>query len=302
MSAEDLSDVWRELRALQQAVRDLQTDTSIENTSISDGELRLIRASLKVDGAVPIVLKQGNNRARINFGTDAFISAADNGVTIAQENLGAWIAVSPGTAAMQGGVGFIEVNDTDIIMSGLPTQGAMYYLGITSDNRVVKLSGGGPGPSDPPIDPGTPGDNPSGYIYPVDPTRWTLGDDFAEHVARGSQEPGIDWWTTTGTPVWAPGAGTIVDVHNATSGATGRYVTLVTDAGDWFRFLHLSSVNGMQVGQTVTQGQVIAYTGASGFGSEIGYGQHIHVSFKVGYTGTWPGGDVLDDFLAYMAA
>ncbi|MDN3309554.1 M23 family metallopeptidase [Microbacterium oryzae] len=198
----------------------------------------------------------------------------------------------------------ILVEETDpnieegIYVVGVPDGAGGRYLGVDDDNRLVKLASGGPGN---PGTPGEPGDNAAGYIYPVDPNAWTLGDDYAAHVARGSAEPGIDWWCPPGTPIWAPGPGTIVDTWTSTSGDAGRYVTLVTDAGDWFRFLHNSTIE-VSVGQTVTQGQVLAYSGGSGKGSEAGYGPHTHVSFKRGYTGLFPGASALDDFYAYMLA
>lgn len=188
--------------------------------------------------------------------------------------------------------------DPGIYVTGVPLGTPTSYLGVDADNRLVRPPSGGPsGPGTP----GEPGDNPAGYIYPVNPDAWHLGDDFAAHIARGSAEPGIDWWTSVGTPVWAPGDGTIVATSSSNASAMGRYVTLVTDAGDWFRFLHNSAI-AVTVGQTVTQGQVLAYTGGSGNGSDAGYGPHTHVSFKQGYTGIFPGGAALDDFYAYMLA
>jgi len=181
----------------------------------------------------------------------------------------------------------------------LPVGMSSNYLVVGDQDYLYWVASGGGGGN--PGTPGEPGDNPAGYIYPVNPDAWTLGDDFAAHVARGSLEPGIDWWTSVGTPIWAPGDGTIVDLSTSNASAMGRYVTLVTDAGDWFRFLHNSSI-AVSVGDTVTQGQVLAYSGGSGRGSDSGYGPHTHVSFKQGYTGIFPGGSALDDFRAYMLA
>lgn len=169
------------------------------------------------------------------------------------------------------------------------------YLGIGSDGNLYKLSSGGGGdPGDPPSG------NPDGYIWPADPAVYGISDDFAAHIARGSAEPGVDVMTPVGAPLWAPGAGTILAVQNTPAGATGRYVTLVTTEGDWFRFLHNSSVV-VSAGDTVEQAQLLAYTGGSGFGQEAYYGPHSHISFKRGYTGAFPGAGALDDFQAYMA-
>lgn len=178
----------------------------------------------------------------------------------------------------------------------LPSGVTGKYLLIGSDGIVYAGSAGGGG------DPGTPpAGNPDGYVWPADPAVYGISDDFAAHVARGSAEPGVDVMTPVGAALWAPGPGTVTAVQTSPAGATGRYVTLVTDAGDWFRFLHNSSIV-VTVGQHVEQGQLLAYTGGSGFGSEAYYGPHSHISFKVGYTGSFPGASALDDFQAYMAA
>jgi pyruvate/2-oxoglutarate dehydrogenase complex dihydrolipoamide acyltransferase (E2) component len=46
-------------------------------------------------------------------------------------------------------------------------------------------------------------------------------------------------------------------------------------------YLHLSRVD-VSPGQAVKQGQVIGLSGASGKGSERGYGPHLHLSFRMG--------------------
>src|SRR5690606_35408792 len=125
-------------------------------------------------------------------------------------------------------------------------------------------------------------------------------DDFAAHVARGSAEPGVDVMTPVGAPLWSPASGTILAVQTSPAGATGRYVTLITDEGDWFRLLHNSSVV-VSAGQKVEQAQLLAYNGGSGFGSEAYYGPRTHLSFKVRYTGALPRAAALHDFEAHMA-
>jgi len=193
---------------------------------------------------------------------------------------------------------FSVLNDGYLMMNVPPKPASVTanYLGVGSDGKLYKLSSGGGGdPGDPPSG------NPDGYIWPADPAVYGISDNFAAHVARGSAEPGVDVMTPVGAPLWSPAAGTIVDVNNSPSTAMGRYVTLVTTEGDWFRFLHNSAL-AVSVGDTVEQAQLLAYTGGSGFGQESYYGPHTHISFKTGYTGLFPGAGALQDFQAYMSS
>lgn len=98
-----------------------------------------------------------------------------------------------------------------------------------------------------------------------------------------SGEPGTDYAVPVGTPIRAAAAGVIVDRKDTTTSATGRYIALRADDGNYIRYLHLSS-SAVGNGTRVSRGQVIAYSGASGFGSETGYGSHVHVSLWLGGT------------------
>ncbi|MEL5990742.1 M23 family metallopeptidase [Microbacterium phosphatis] len=270
---------------LDAATRTISIGAGIKITATSAGAAKIEVGT----GADKVVLDSSFETPRINFGSAQISSATGETFTFGM------------------GTDVVYFVDGTIRIPGWPSPPAnatgLQYAVIDSLGRVWAAPAGGPTPGDggDPGSPGEPGDNPAGYVYPVDPSRWTVSNTFAQHVARSSQEPGIDWATSWGTPIWAPGDGTIVDVKPTNTEATGRYVTLVTTAGDWFRFLHLSSFP-VGVGQTVTRGAVIGYSGGSGKGSDAGYGLHVHVSFKRGYTGAgWPGASALDDLLAYMA-
>lgn len=330
MSVDDQSDVWRELREMKRKIARLESGSMLENSSITRGRMRFIGGTLRVDsgGTVEIVgtldvegdttldgtlnldgtmtVRNGqiviDGANPITLASDGSGGAAvmfDGGGSLASAGTSIVLRAGDGSLIGLGGASvLLQADEIDVgQLPPLPNNTPSKYVVVGDDGILYSASNNGGGD---PGNPGTPGDNPGGYIYPVNPEAWTLGDDFAAHVARGSAEPGIDWWTSIGTPLWAPGDGTIVDVQTSYAGPTGAYVTLVTDAGDWFRFLHNQSI-AVAVNDTVSQGDVIAYTGGSGFGSPSGYGPHTHVSFKVGYTGTWPGGSSLDDFLAYMA-
>ncbi|QDF16990.1 lysin A [Microbacterium phage YellowPanda] len=93
---------------------------------------------------------------------------------------------------------------------------------------------------------------------------------------KPSTEPGTDHATAYGTSIRAAGAGTIVDSSTSTSGGTGRYVTIDLDDGRRVRYLHLSQV--LKRSGRVNAGDIIAKSGASGFGKEWGYGAHVHTT------------------------
>ena len=98
-----------------------------------------------------------------------------------------------------------------------------------------------------------------------------------------SGEPGTDYAGVVGTQIRAAANGVIVDRKDSTTTATGRYLALRTDDGNYIRYLHLRS-STVPLGSRVVRGQVIAYSGASGFGSDNGYGPHVHVSLWIGGT------------------
>lgn len=121
------------------------------------------------------------------------------------------------------------------------------------------------------------------YLRPCGDVR--ISSTWQGHKNRNppSGEPGTDYAVTTGTPIQAATNGVIVDRKDSTGTATGRYLALRADDGNYIRYLHLQS-STVRLGERVAQGQVIAYSGASGFGSETGYGAHVHVSLWIGGT------------------
>nr|WP_278101172.1 M23 family metallopeptidase [Microbacterium proteolyticum] len=87
-----------------------------------------------------------------------------------------------------------------------------------------------------------------------------------------------------GTPVLAAAAGRVVDTGDSIAPATGRYVTIDLDDGRRVRYLHLSR-RVVKIGDRVSRGQTVAYSGASGYGeedwswnvAETG-GAHVHMT------------------------
>lgn len=112
-----------------------------------------------------------------------------------------------------------------------------------------------------------------------------ISDSWRGHKNRypPSSEPGTDYGVMRGTLVLAATAGIIVDAKHTNSTATGRYVALQSDDGNYLRYLHLDSVS-RSIGTSVARGDVIAVSGASGFGDDTYYGPHVHVSLWAGTT------------------
>ena len=258
-------------------------------------------SQLKVGPAFKMDPAHSSTGAQMEFGTSgtSTIYGDNSGVQI-QRGTNNDAAVRVGTSGMPlGALGVSLVGDVHMpSIESKPPNVTARYLGIGDDGLLYKLSSGGGGggnPGEPPSG------NPDGYIWPADPAVYGISDNFAAHVARGSAEPGVDVMTPVGAPLWSPAAGTIVAVQASPAGATGRFVTLVTTEGDWFRFLHNSAVV-VSAGQTVEQAELLAYTGGSGFGQEAHYGPHTHISFARNYSGAFPGSGALSDFQAYMAS
>lgn len=122
-----------------------------------------------------------------------------------------------------------------------------------------------------------------GYIRPVPLGRLTS---WAVHKRRNppSQEAGTDYFCPRFTPIAAAENGRISDTGDSIGPATGRFVTIDLDDGRRVRYLHLES-RLVKVGDRVRRGQIIAYSGATGYGDadwswnvwETG-GAHVHMT------------------------
>jgi len=118
----------------------------------------------------------------------------------------------------------------------------------------------------------------------IPPVVARITDNFAAHQARKSVNTGTDYACPIGTPVVSVGSGdgVVTKIVDSIAGAGGRMVNIKYNSYEWnVDYLHLSRID-VRVGQVVQQGQVIGLSGASGKGSERGYGPHLHFSFRSG--------------------
>lgn len=116
----------------------------------------------------------------------------------------------------------------------------------------------------------------SGYLRPVEAP---ISCSRQCHADRNppSSEPGTDYACAYGTPIQAAEAGTVVDLSHSNGGGTGRFLTIDLDDGRRVRYLHLSEV-WLGGGARVGRGSVVGLSGASGWGSDWGYGAHVHTT------------------------
>jgi murein DD-endopeptidase MepM/ murein hydrolase activator NlpD len=125
-----------------------------------------------------------------------------------------------------------------------------------------------PSPSPAPSPAPSPGPSVSGFMCPVFGATYT--DDFGGARAHG----GIDMFVPEGTPAYATRSGTVRYVPN--EGAGGNTAYLNADDGNSYFYAHLSQFVGGA--RSVSQGEVIAYTGMTGNAT----GPHLHFEIRVG--------------------
>lgn len=118
----------------------------------------------------------------------------------------------------------------------------------------------------------------SGWVFPVN-APYTMLDGFAEHKARGSVNPGLDFPKAVGAPVKACQGGVVTLANSVGAGAGGLMIVINHGAGYTSEYLHLSKLN-VKNGTKVVAGDVIGFVGGSGFGKPDHYGAHLHLAIK----------------------
>lgn len=95
--------------------------------------------------------------------------------------------------------------------------------------------------------------------------------------------PGIDLAVPSGTPVLAPGAGTVTNAWPDPNNPAGIHVDLALDDGNATRLLHFSELR-CATGEHVAQGQLVGLAGSTGDST----GPHVHWEMYV------PAGNLVD--------
>jgi murein DD-endopeptidase MepM/ murein hydrolase activator NlpD len=107
------------------------------------------------------------------------------------------------------------------------------------------------------------------YVAPITGSYVSTGYKTGGAVWSSGSHTGIDFHAGSGTAVHAVGSGTVVEA--GWGGAYGNQVVIKMTDGTYTQYGHLSSI-GVSVGQTVTPGQQIALSGATGNVT----GAHLH--------------------------
>ncbi|MFJ8795794.1 peptidoglycan DD-metalloendopeptidase family protein [Streptomyces sp. NPDC102462] len=128
----------------------------------------------------------------------------------------------------------------------------------------------------------------TGYGLPVDGARIGTAYRTAGGMWSSGYHTGVDFVVPTGTSLKAVGAGTVVSA--GWGGAYGNQVVLQLSDGHYAQYAHLSQLS-VSAGQTVTPGQQVGLSGATGNVT----GPHLH--FEIRTTPNY-GSDV--DPLAYL--
>jgi murein DD-endopeptidase MepM/ murein hydrolase activator NlpD len=116
----------------------------------------------------------------------------------------------------------------------------------------------------------------SGLIWPVD---GPVVSGFGPRTIEGSYEyhPGIDIAVPEGTPIRAAAGGSVIFTEpEASSGGYGNYTCIDHGGGLSTCYAHQSSF-GVSAGQSVSQGQIIGYTGCTGYC----LGPHLHFEVRI---------------------
>lgn len=105
----------------------------------------------------------------------------------------------------------------------------------------------------------------AGLLLPVGPRAMSSWDTHQRRTTP-SQEPGSDWYCPIGTPVYAPADGRIYGYGSSIIPATGLWNGIDFTNGMRFRAMHY--VDLVRTSGLVERGELIAYSGATGYGKK----------------------------------
>ncbi|MEU9370543.1 M23 family metallopeptidase [Streptomyces avermitilis] len=107
------------------------------------------------------------------------------------------------------------------------------------------------------------------FVSPIAGSYVSTGYKSGGSLWSSGSHTGVDFHAASGTSVHAVGSGTVVEA--GWGGAYGNNIVIKMNDGTYTQYGHLSSI-GVSVGQTVTPGQQIGISGATGNTT----GPHLH--------------------------
>ncbi|MDL5204243.1 M23 family metallopeptidase [Streptomyces sp. ALI-76-A] len=107
------------------------------------------------------------------------------------------------------------------------------------------------------------------YVSPISGSYISTGYKSGGSLWSSGSHTGVDFHASTGTSVHAVGSGTVVEA--GWGGSYGNEIVIKMNDGTYTQYGHLSSI-GVSVGQSVTPGQQIGISGATGNVT----GPHLH--------------------------
>ncbi|MGW0334222.1 M23 family metallopeptidase [Streptomyces sp. NPDC003011] len=107
------------------------------------------------------------------------------------------------------------------------------------------------------------------YVAPISGSYISTSYKSGGSLWSSGSHTGVDFHASTGTSVHAVGSGTVVEA--GWGGAYGNQIVIRMNDGTYTQYGHLSSI-GVSVGQSVTPGQQIGLSGATGNVT----GPHLH--------------------------
>ncbi|MGW1194885.1 M23 family metallopeptidase [Streptomyces sp. NPDC002536] len=115
------------------------------------------------------------------------------------------------------------------------------------------------------------------FVIPIDGSYVSTPYKASSGLWSSGSHTGVDFHAESGTSVHAVGAGTIVEA--GWGGAYGNNIVIKMNDGTYTQYGHLSSI-GVSVGDTVTVGQQIGLSGATGNVT----GPHLHFEARTAPT------------------
>ncbi|MCQ4207616.1 M23 family metallopeptidase [Streptomyces longispororuber] len=113
------------------------------------------------------------------------------------------------------------------------------------------------------------------YVAPISGSYVSTAYKASSGLWSSGSHTGIDFHAASGTSVHAVGMGTVVEA--GWGGAYGNNIVIKMNDGTYTQYGHLSSI-GVSVGQSVTPGQQIGLSGATGNVT----GPHLHFEARTG--------------------